>query len=1274
MKSFGATRQNYYTSNTIPASYSIIAEWNMNDYFYASHSGTYIGKSTDYGSVYSTSDAKILKGNNLLIFEDDDVDAIMDDPTNEWMTSISSIFQPRRPDPNILLLQFNQNSKMLSPEWFEYAKRGGYSTACPRYYACTDSYNSYDYWISSKAYSASTYYNEDISKGVSGVSGSIELSKPFIRYNASFPCNKIVIKTQTHLGVPSNFKVDILTAASPTTWTNIYTVTSSTAMSNGILKIYRQSSGNWSTAEKFATDVPTIASATQTDIIVGLRFWVNNMSQTQIPLEVIEVSPRLVIDVTSLTKSMSISQNMGESEFGLPVGNIVTTSGDIELFNENSEFLSTGVMASYGLIKPNVKFTVAQVLDGIKYQIKELYANSWDVTSDFSVSVDLEDYMKFFRNKDAPEIVMRSAKGVPLSTCILTLLDNIGFTGFNMKTSSSVSNDDIRIESFFSYKEDTVLEVLEKLANAAQCSMFINSVGELTVMTKERIVRSFSSASSTSSESDGTDIWFIGNSSSSGNTEHANISGYLSNIISIDEEKYLPITDGKVSYTLFDIEKQQFSDMDEIQKLLRSKRKDSNDPENAAAVAKAFNTYQYKNKKLWSITEDDNSSDNVLGYSILEQTIGSLNISAISSSVIAFDEDDAVRKIYNNATVEQRKSMRITLSQNVDEHGIYTFSNYSGYVRINSEVIRYNGKLYDIASQNSIVASRIFFSESELKQYVQATGITKPIIIPKALIVDVDFKVVSASGSQYRFDVIGDGRGALGTTRRQHLASTEITRVNNTDKFSFYLGNTPSTRKPLCDVSLDYQNTFIGKRKGNFPRGYIKLSGPADSTITTVVPDPKDPTDLDAYIFSKSERWITGYNLAYDNAVRKVGFPHVIETKMSIIEESTKSKIAGICIGFDRRTSLKYGTGIYIEFDGRPSTTLHNMRAYTIGSGRNSKSSKASTVENMLATCQIVFKTKQKTNISQEVPSNENDGIVTDFKVRIVIRKYSNSKYYYFVYWENKLVMQFIAPKPSNKNIGFFVRGDSVATYDYINVESISTGNGGSKRYFDDFGTAVREIQEFNPRWENIALSTLLIAPDRTDDRYAVYNNPRTNLMTLEKQRYAPNFNYYGGRFYLENTSNSAIKLEELPIYITGITLDVVDEGEVSVSSFLDSFDSDAKKMSSLYINRNLYDDKSFEIQSEFIQSTGAAKNMMRWILRYGTMQRLGFSLSIFPTPIIELGDKAKLFYSQKGYNVNNSVFGDKYFIVNGISYSIDENGPNMTADIIEVNRSGIFY
>ena len=61
--------------------------------------------------------------------------------------------------------------------------------------------------------------------------------------------------------------------------------------------------------------------------------------------------------------------------------------------------------------------------------------------------------------------------------------------------------------------------------------------------------------------------------------------------------------------------------------------------------------------------------------------------------------------------------------------------------------------------------------------------------------------------------------------------------------------------------------------------------------------------------------------------------------------------------------------------------------------------------------------------------------------------------------------------------------------------------------------------------------------------------------------------------------------------------------------------------------------------------------------------------MEIFPNPLLELGDKIKIYDKARGYNQDNEAFGTRTFTISSISYSVSDSGPSMNIGLLEVGE-----
>ena len=168
------------------------------------------------------------------------------------------------------------------------------------------------------------------------------------------------------------------------------------------------------------------------------------------------------------------------------------------------------------------------------------------------------------------------------------------------------------------------------------------------------------------------------------------------------------------------------------------------------------------------------------------------------------------------------------------------------------------------------------------------------------------------------------------------------------------------------------------------------------------------------------------------------------------------------------------------------------------------------------------------------------------------------------------------------------------------------------------------------------------------------------------------NKNYYvsdfetssnGATFWLYNTSNGPINLDDAsgtPLWISGFQLKQVSPGNIQSGKLLEKEDYD-KSIDDIYeSNRKLYGKQELQLYCEFINNREQAEKIARWVITKLKKERKTISLSIFPNPILKLGDKVGIAYDAKYFN------DEKSYSITSISHSISSTGPTMSIELQE--------
>ena len=164
----------------------------------------------------------------------------------------------------------------------------------------------------------------------------------------------------------------------------------------------------------------------------------------------------------------------------------------------------------------------------------------------------------------------------------------------------------------------------------------------------------------------------------------------------------------------------------------------------------------------------------------------------------------------------------------------------------------------------------------------------------------------------------------------------------------------------------------------------------------------------------------------------------------------------------------------------------------------------------------------------------------------------------------------------------------------------------------------------------------------------------------------------FGAKLFVKNTAGYAIRFTNdtlTPLYITGIALEEFNSGNIKLS---DTFkDDELKNIRSDPLSKNTarYGVNEFSIDSLFIQRREQAKLLSNWILKNCSYERKVLQCEIFANPILELGDKVRVFDKARGYYLNNPSYEDTVYVISTISYEGTPNGVSMSIKAVEVGQ-----
>jgi hypothetical protein len=268
--------------------------------------------------------------------------------------------------------------------------------------------------------------------------------------------NKIVVKFETSHSKPTSWTVKLVNLLGAESL--IYTGT--TCPDNGIVNLYYNGS-SWST-----TEPSTVSEGVN---LSGLKLQINSIDITGGYLGIIEISARLVKDVTGVLESFDISQNSSDSITGLvPVGDVTANSLSMSLNSYDKSYEHYDKSNAFNKEKlnlyKNIMIKPFVTVESEKINLGIFYLDSYQVDEFGEVSISALDGARELQYIKPPDIVTKDMSSVAI---IRRLLDSVGFTNYKFNIAA---NDNSVVTPFYWYTDPqkTVWQHVQDLCKDTQ--------------------------------------------------------------------------------------------------------------------------------------------------------------------------------------------------------------------------------------------------------------------------------------------------------------------------------------------------------------------------------------------------------------------------------------------------------------------------------------------------------------------------------------------------------------------------------------------------------------------------------------------------------------------------------------------------------------------------------------------------------------------------------------------------------------------------------------
>jgi hypothetical protein len=1060
--------------------------------------------------------------------------------------------------------------------------------------------------------------------------------------------------------------------------------------------------------------------------IRGIRIVVERMNKFESTFDLIEMSPRLVVDISDKVIEYNVKKMLSDlGNSALPVGQLLASTGSLSLFDDDQAFNdnnSTSIVKDY--IRKNIKFNFYEKVlnvEGFDYwvPIKTLYSDGFpqaDITAG-TLQLQLRDFYFFLESMPAPRMLTTETS---LSYAISLLLDYVGFSNYVFYREAN--EPEPVIPFFFIAPDQTVAEVLNQLAVSTQSAMFFDEYNNFVMMSKNYMLPISREANMLLSGSN--------NQSKNGIVENQT-SGVLPSIISIASEDKKVYNNGKINYT-----------SRYIQRSYGSIRQSS--------MIDKEKTWIYKPALLWEVSGTD--STKTINEVASKQGKYVLGAMPLNSDLPAVAPTVVNHNVINNI---------MDLGENV-----YWLTRYQGYFYSNGEIIKYDAAEFSITGIGNVWVTsnqeyQNYFKSIPFNGKIYPTGLIRIYAVPYYETIDGITRLQNGSVSEH-------GRGQFGTEITEHTAGISsywsnndyvkgcemqskylftttllenislpettvgAAGINNTKARQASRGGTIKNFMSSSHITETAVNNNLSTQSGTIQSSALVINGPSFTTTET-------PINLVSYVYKE-------LNNAYKHFGTRIRVIGKIENNENRIQTPTGSvtyyQVPGVQP--DQNVSIGGGSGgmaillnpetnngyyfeivalteeninSYLKLDnqGQSDISINNVVFYKIK--KDSSNNDAIPVKLWGGLSKIIVDDGRFTG--QYRTTGEQNPTVYDLAVEYEdigkIRRF-------YLYINNKLIqiVDDTDPLPTYNNMATFVRGSSRCMFENVYAlsenysqntvftvgETISSAFGDKvidadesfrkygmsgivkstylsgissqqppkyNMYFEEFGSIMRECAYFDIKYDR-AYPALYAQLSPTFNRIKGYT---------ASGFYADS---YGAEFLIFNSTDTALNLDETTgnyLRIQGITFTQDTTHELTVddyfkkkgnlsspelvgSSLITSSLVSKEKFDKIKLSRMIYGNNEFTLQTPYIQTQDDAESLMGWLTDKLMEPKKSIGIKIFANPIIQLGDIININYKNSD-GIDLVTSDTSKFVVYNIDYTRKINGPDMTLYLAEV-------
>jgi hypothetical protein len=527
------------------------------------------------------------------------------------------------------------------------------------------------------------------------------------------------------------------------------------------------------------------------EYIRGVRIVVESMTKIDSTFDLIEISPRLSVNITDKVSDFSINKSASDLGIsGMPVGQLLASTGKVTIFDYDDSFNdqnSKSIIKDY--IARNIQFKFYEVIvdvNGFDYfvPLKTLYSDVFPSISnaDKKVTINLRDLFFYLESTTAPQILSTQTS---VSSAVCLLLDYLGFSNYTFKR---IANEKEAIIPYFFIPPDTsIAQVLQDIAISTQTAMFFDEYNNFVMMSKNYMLPS--------SEERTTSTTLLGTTDqqNSGVVKNAHIGTKLANIIEYTDQDSKVYNDGNITYN-----------SRHIQRSIGSLKQ--------ASLIDNERTWIYKPVLLWEVAGTQNTKS-------VNGQVGNQSAYVLSAIPLNSDLSDTLPMVVNNKLVNN--------TMNFGE-AVYWITRYNGYFYANGEMIKYDAVEYNVAGIGNVWITDV----QEYEDYASKVPFNGKIYPTGAVRIysEPNYQEISGVLKLKNGPVAKHGRGQFGTPVVSHKAGLDPYWSDNKN----VRGVTMKVDSLFNSVATELPTSSTGLSVGAAGKStFIDLGTPATDTPQT---------------------------------------------------------------------------------------------------------------------------------------------------------------------------------------------------------------------------------------------------------------------------------------------------------------------------------------------------------------------------------------------------------------------------------------------------------